>query len=198
MAILSYSALRLIPNLHVWRPADGPEVAAAWTAVLSRKDGPVVMSLTRQGLPALERPKSFENADLMCGAHVIWEPAKPPKAVVIATGSEVSNTVDAAKELATKGHCLRVVSMPCAEVFLAQPESYRVQALPEGLPVLAVELGRPEFWCQFTGRLDRVLGQSEFGRSAPAKVLAEEFGWTTKRIVQRLLQVIADTEIETQ
>jgi transketolase len=192
------SALRLIPNLQVWRPADGPEVAAAWTAVLSRKDGPVVMVLTRQGVEALERPKSFENADLMCGAHVVLEPQEPPKAVVIATGSEVSTTCEAVRQLATKGHRLRVVSMPCAEVFLAQPHSYRTQVLPKDLPVLAVELGRPEFWCQFTGRLDRVLGQSEFGKSAPAKVLAETFGWTAEKITQRLLQVIADTEIDTQ
>jgi transketolase len=187
------SALRLIPNLHVWRPADGPEVAAAWTAVLSRKDGPVAMSLTRQGLPALERPKDFENADLMCGSHVIWEPDEAVKAVVIATGSEVGTTLEAAKQLAKKGHPLRVVSMPCAEVFLAQPQSYREQVLPAGLPVLAVELGRPEFWCQFTGRLDRVLGQSDFGKSAPYKVLAEEFGWTAEKIAERLSTVIHET-----
>ncbi|MHC4515046.1 MAG: transketolase [Planctomycetota bacterium] len=189
------SALRLIPNLHVWRPADGPEVAAAWTAVLSRPDGPVALSLTRQGLSALDRPDDFDIADLMCGGYVVWEPEQPAKAVVIATGSEVSNAVAAARQLAAQDHHLRVVSMPCAEVFLSQPESYRAQVLPRNLPVLAVELGCPEYWCQFTGRLDRVLGQSEFGKSAPAKVLAEEFGWTVEKIAERLLRSMAGTGI---
>ncbi len=187
------SALRLIPNLHVWRPADGPEVAAAWTAVLSRPDGPVAMALTRQGLPALKRPNKFDNADMMCGGYVVWEPEQPPNAVVIATGSEVANTVAAATKLAAQGHHLRVVSMPCAEVFLEQPKSYRIQVLPDGLPVLAVELGRPEYWCQFTGCLERVLGQSQFGKSAPQEALAEEFGWTAEKIAERLLKAMAAT-----
>jgi transketolase len=151
------------------------------------------MALTRQGLPSLDRPKDFENADLMCGGYVIWEPEQPATAVVIATGSEVGSTVQAAQQLAAKGTHLRVVSMPCAEVFLNQPESYQAQVLPQDLPVLAVEMGRPEFWCQFTGSMNRVLGQSQFGKSAPAKVLSEEFGWTVEKIAQRLLQAIAAT-----
>lgn len=180
------AALRLIPNLHVVRPADGPEVAAAWTHALTRRDGPCALILTRQNLPALDRPAGSTPADLLRGGHVVHDPAGPPQAVVIATGAEVGTAVEAARLLAARGHALRVVSMPCVEVFVQQDAAYRQRILPPGVPVLAVEMGRPEIWCAFTGSLARVVGQTTFGASAPMKALAEHFGFTPAKVAERL------------
>ena len=180
------ASLRLIPNLHVFRPADGLETAAAWTWALERKDGPIAMALTRQTLPALTRASNFQLRDVMRGGYVLLEPSRRPDAVVIATGAEVSVTLDAAKILATQGIALRVVSMPCVELFLAQDASWQTNVLPRELPTLAVEMGRPEGWCRFTGSLDRVVGITSFGASAPAKELTKHFGFTAEQVAQRL------------
>ncbi len=184
------AVLRMIPNLHLWRPADGAEVAAAWTAVLTRRDGPVTLSLTRQNLPALQRPAGFQPEDMQKGAYILNEPLDEAEAVVLCSGSEVATTLEAAKILAAEDIHLRVVSMPCMEAFLAQDQDYRKQVLGTGLTVLAVEMGRPEIWCQFTGSLDRVVGQSSFGKSAPAGELAEHFGFTAAKVAARLRKVL--------
>jgi transketolase len=178
------AALRLIPNLHVWRPADGPEVGAAWHATLTRTAGPVAMCLTRQDLPRLERPQSTTATDLARGGYVIRDAAQPI-ATILATGAEVAPVLEAADELGRRGKPVRVVSMPCVEAFCAQEHSYR-DAVLGTLPVYAVEMGRPEIWCQFTGSLDRVIGFSRFGASAPGEVLAEHFGFTAAKLVGRL------------
>ena len=182
------AALRLIPNLHVWRPADAAEVGAAWHATLTRRDGPVAMCLTRQGLPYLSRPSSFTNADMATGGYVAQDP-DASVATVIATGSEVSVTVEAAATLGQQGKPVRVVSMPCVEAFLCQDDAYRQKVLGS-LPICAVEMGRPEFWCQFTGTLDRVIGLRRFGASAPGKVLADHFGFTAEKLAERLAAMV--------
>lgn len=180
------ASLRLIPNLHVFRPADGLETAAAWTCALERKDGPVAMALTRQNLAPLVRPNGFQLRDVLKGGYVVHEPSRRPDAVVIATGAEVAPTIDAVKLLATQGFALRVVSMPCVELFLTQDAEWRRRVLGQDLPVFAVEMGRPEGWCRFTGSLDRVVGVSTFGASAPAKELTKEYGFTPEQIAQKL------------
>jgi transketolase len=180
------ASLRLIPNLRVVRPADGAEVAAAWTLALTRRDGPVLLVLTRQNLPRLPRPDGFAREDLMRGGYVISEPAARPRAAVVATGSEVHLAIGAAEVLAGRGVHVRVVSMPCLEEFLEQDAAYRARVLPRDLPVFAVEMGRPEIWCQLTGSLDRVIGVSRFGASAPYKVLAEKLGFTVAAVAEAL------------
>ncbi|MHC5064083.1 MAG: transketolase [Planctomycetota bacterium] len=178
------ASLRLIPNLHVFRPADAVEVAAAWTHLLSRTDGPVALSLTRQGLPCLDRAKDFAAEQVLRGGYVLSEPSGTASANLIATGSELSLAMQAAELLAQKGIHLRVISMPCVELFNLQDESYRQTVLPTKVPTFAVEMGRPEMWCQFTGSLDRVMGHRRFGASAPYKVLAEHFGFTPTALAE--------------
>jgi transketolase len=184
------ASLRLIPNLHVLRPADGPEVAAAYAHALTRTDGPVALCLTRQNLPALKRPAGFDPRAMLRGGYLLQD-AERAAATLVATGSEVGVAVAAAEILRGQGLPLRVVSIPCLEVFLAQDESYRRRVLPLDVPVVAVEMGRPEIWCQLTGSLERVLGVSTFGASAPAGVMAEKYGFTPAAVaasVRRCLE----------
>ncbi len=182
------AALRVIPNLHVYRPADGAEVASAWSHMLSRRDGPVAILLTRQGVPRIERPA---GAELTRGAHVVFEPSEAAVGTVVATGSEVGTTVEAAKLLQDRGVPMRVVSMPCVELFCAQDADYREHVLPSDRPVFAVEMGRPEAWCQFTGSLDRVIGLSRFGASAPGALVAEKLGFSAAGVADRLAAMAA-------
>ncbi|MBK8096852.1 MAG: transketolase [Planctomycetes bacterium] len=182
------AALRLIPNVQVFRPADGMETAAAWTHALSRRDGPVVLSLTRQNLPKLPHAATFDKRQSLRGGYVLREdPAA--KATIVATGAEVGLAVDAANLLAQKGVPVRVVSMPCFELFLAQDPGYRQSVLGQA-PVFALEMGRPEWWCQITGRLDRCIGQTTFGASAPAKAVAEHFGFSAAKVAERVLRAL--------
>ncbi|MGE3173237.1 MAG: transketolase [Planctomycetota bacterium] len=178
------ASLRLIPDVHVIRPADAMETAAAWTHALSRRDGPVCLSLTRQNLPQLERPAGFDPKLVLRGGYVLRDhPAA--RATLIATGAEVSLAVETALAMSRQDLELRVVSMPCCEVFLQQDAAYREQVLG-ARPVFALEMGRPEIWCQFTGRMDRVIGQTTFGASAPYQALAEHFGFTAANVAARI------------
>jgi transketolase len=176
--------LRAIPNLHVFRPADGAETAAAWTHAVSRRDGPVAMALTRQNLAKLPHAASWNPHDALRGGYVLQEVAGA-RATLVATGAEVSLAVDAAAELAKAGVPTRVVSMPCVELFVQQDAAWRQQVLGQAA-VFTLEMGRPEGWVQFTGRLDRCIGQSSFGASAPAKHLAEHFGFSAAKVAARV------------
>jgi transketolase len=189
------AALRLIPNLHVFRPADGPEVAAGWAHALRRRDGPVAMALTRQTVPPLARPREFRSADILRGGYTVLETGPNPCAVVVATGAEVHVTMEAARALANDGTHLRVVSMPCLELFLGQPVAYRRQLLGDGIPILAVEMGRPEGGTQLTGSVDRVIGVARFGASAPAEALADYFGFTSEKIAARLRTMLEGSAV---
>ena len=178
------ATLRAIPNLHVFRPADGPETAAAWTHALTRKDGPVVLSLTRQNLPVLPHGDSFSAQEAMRGGYVLLE-AAGATATIVATGAEVGLAVEAAKLLGEQGTKTRVVSMPCLELFQQQDESYASSVLGTAA-IFTLEMGRPEWWCQLTGRMDRCIGQSSFGASAPGGKLAEHFGFTPAAVAARV------------
>ncbi|MFK7740901.1 MAG: transketolase [Planctomycetota bacterium] len=178
------ATLRAIPNLHVFRPADGIETAAAWTHALTRKDGPVTLSLTRQGLPSLPHASSWQADEAMRGGYLLVD-AADAKATICATGAEVSLAVEAAKLLAADGTPTRVVSIPCLELFHEQDDSY-IHGVLGDAPRFAVEMGRPEWWCQLTGRLDRCIGHSGFGASAPGKHLAEHFGFTPENVAARV------------
>ncbi|WP_428311114.1 transketolase [Hydrocarboniphaga sp.] len=183
------SALRLIPNLETWRPADAFETAIAWQAAVERRNGPTALALSRQNLPPQPHPAG-QAEQILRGGYVVHEPLGSFEAVIIATGSEVSIAVDAAKKLADAGHAVRVVSMPCAERFLKQDAAYRTSVLPKGSKRLAVEAGVTQYWRGFVGDDGDVIGVDSFGESAPAPALFEHFGLTVSNIVSRVQALI--------
>ena len=174
-------ALRAIPGLTVFRPADGLETAASWAWVALHADGPVALALTRQGVPALERPGAFDAQDVWKGAYVLRE-AERAQVVLVASGSEVALACEAAARLAAEGVRARVVSAPSLERFAAQPEAYRRAVLPAELPAVAVEAALGESYRALVGREGLVYGIRRFGASAPWQELAEHFGFTPDRL----------------
>ncbi len=179
------AALRLIPNLDVFRPADALEVAAAWSHAVSRKDGPTALVLTRQKLPPLARPAGFDPELVRRGGYVVTKPAGKPDLVLLATGSELHVVAAAAEQLAQEGRRCQVVSLPCLELFERQDASYREQVLPKGVRRLSLEAGRSDPWRRWVGEDGLALGIDRFGASAPDKVIAEKLGFTPAAVVAR-------------
>ena len=167
-------SLRLIPNLNVWRPCDAVETMAAWGHALQAKETPSLFALSRQGLPHQERSEAT-LANITKGGYVLKE-ADNAKLTIIATGSEVALAMDAAAEM----EGVRVVSMPCVELFRAQDEAYKASVLGDG-KVLAIEAGTTRGWYEFA---DRVIGLDQFGASAPAGDLFKHFGFTKENVVK--------------
>jgi transketolase len=184
------SALRAIPNLHVVRPADPVEVAAAWAHALQRRDGPTALVLTRQKLAALRRGAGFTPDQAQRGGYVV-DAAAGARFTVVATGSEVPLAQAALDLLAKKGLAGRLVSMPCWEVFEAQPAAWRDEVLPRALPVAVVEAARGQEWWRIAGRDGLVIGIDRFGASGPEKALAEEYGFTPAKVADRLERWLA-------
>ena len=172
-------SLRLIPHLDVWRPADALETLVAWTHALQRADGPSALCLSRQNLPAVSQQHSASA--IAQGGYILSE-AKNPAAVIIATGSEVEIALVAQQLLAADGLAVRVVSMPCTNVFDRQSAAYQNTVLPLALPTLAVEAAQPDFWRKYVGRTGMVVGLTDFGQSAPAAQLYQHYGITAERI----------------
>jgi transketolase len=178
-------ALRLIPRVHVWRPADALECAAAWASALTYTKGPTELVLTRQKVPAL--PPGAKAEDAARGGYVlVREQGGPADLVLIATGSEVPVAVQAGELLAQGGKRVRVVSMPCIEVFTHQPADYRDAVLPATGKRVAIEAGRSTGWERFVGRDGLVIGVDTFGASAPAGVIAEKIGFTGAAVADRI------------
>jgi len=185
------ASLRLIPNLHVWRPCDDVETAVAWQAALARRDGPVALALSRQTLRHQSRDEAALTA-IARGGYVLWEPDTQPQALVIATGSELELAAAAAKTLAAEGLPVRVVSMPCVEVFEAQDSAYRQSVLPDAITArLAVEAGVTSLWYRHVGTAGRVIGLDTYGESAPAGDVFEHFGITESAVADALRDMIA-------
>jgi transketolase len=178
-------SLRLIPNLYTFRPADGLEVAACYWAALQLRERPSALVFTRQDLPPLNRHDGFQVADISRGGYTVDEDARKD-IVVIATGSEVSLASAAARILRSQGIGLRLVSMPCVELFLEQPASVRDQIVPPGLPVVTLEAGRTFGWERFAGLDGLCIGIDHYGASAPGEVLAEKFGFTPEAVAQKI------------
>ncbi|HYS79724.1 MAG TPA: transketolase [Anaeromyxobacteraceae bacterium] len=178
------TALRAIPGLHVVRPADGLETAAAWAHALERKDGPTAIVLTRQKVAKLARA-SADPAQLFRGGYLVQD-APGATVTVIATGSEVGTAQAALQLLAAKGVRARLVSMPCLACFEAQPQSYRDELVPPSHRVAVVEAARGLEWWRLAGKDGLVLGIDRFGASAPEKALADEFGFTPQQVAERL------------
>jgi transketolase len=180
------AAARLIPNLTVIRPADAEETREAWLAAIAKSGGPTALLLTRQDVPVL--PQGSDGAGrLQRGAYALWESRKSPDILLLASGSEVHITLDAAKELESIGIGSRVISFPSWELFEKQPAEYRRSVLPETVPRRAViEAGRSMGWERYAGSGGLFITLERFGSSAPAQVLARKFGFSKENIVARV------------
>ncbi len=176
---------RLLPNLLLWRPCDAIETAQAWIYVLQSPARPACLILSRQGLPQIDRTGEQIEA-IMRGGYILRDCPGKPDIILIGTGSETFLAVDAAAILAQKGYACRVVSMPCTEVFDAQPEEWRKSVLPDNVTCrLAIEASSPDLWRKYVGLDGEVVGINYFGSSAPGKLLFDKFGFTVDNIVQR-------------
>lgn len=179
------ACLRAIPNLYVFRPADGLETGMCYYAALQLKKSPSALLFTRQNLPPLERAKSDPD-EILKGGYVLKSSPKDDT-VLVATGSEVWVAMEASKLLEQDGVYARVVSMPCVEIFRSQPESYRSQVVPAGMKKVSLEAGATLGWDRIVGSDGLKLGIDHFGASAPGEVLAEKFGFTPAAVRQRIL-----------
>ena len=176
--------MRQVPNLTVIRPADANETVEAWRMALSNTAGPTVLVFSRQNLPVQDRTSCAPAANAQCGGYILWEAAADPDIILIATGSEVPITLDAAQQLAAAGIKVRVVSLPCWNVFDRQPQEYRNKVLPPHITArLAIEAGIRLGWEHYTGLSGKIIGMDSFGASAPGPVLYEKFGFTAASIV---------------
>ena len=186
------TALRATPNLQTWRPCDAVESAIAWKQALLRDKGPSAMIFSRQTLPhQVSAAEQIEGVHR--GGYVLMREQGDLDAIVIATGSEVALAVEAAGRLTEAGRGVRVVSMPCAEVFEAQAAGYREAVLPSDvLARVAVEAGHTDFWYKYVGLDGRVVGMSSFGESAPAEALFQHFGLTADNVAAAVEDVILD------
>jgi transketolase len=176
-------ALRAIPNVDVFRPADTLECCAAWTHALQRRDGPTALSLTRQDVPNLSRPNGFDLGEMLRGAYVIDEAeGGAPTAVVMASGSEVSVAIEAKQKLGAKGSKLRIVSVPCLEQFEREDVAYRDAVLPPGVRRCSLELGITGPWRGWVGSGGLTIGHDTFGHSAPWEVIRDKLGMTPEAV----------------
>jgi transketolase len=180
------ASLRLIPDMDVWRPCDAVESAVAWAAALERAHGPTSLLFSRQNVPPAPRA-SLEG--IARGGYVLAD-APSPRAVIIATGSEVQLALAAQKLLAGEGTAVRVVSMPSTSVFDRQPDDYRDSVLPAGVPRVAVEAGVTDCWRKYVGLEGAVVGIDRFGESAPAADLFKHFGFTPENVAKAVRSVI--------
>ena len=184
------ASMRSTPNLDTWRPCDTVESAVSWKQAILRQDGPSALVFSRQTLPhqvgAAERV-----SDVARGGYILREEQGELEAIVIATGSEVALAIEAAEKLSAAGRGIRVVSMPCADVFERQDAVYRESVLPSHiLARVAVEASHMDWWYKYVGLDGRVVGMSSFGESAPGPQLMKEFGFTVENVVDAIEDVI--------
>lgn len=186
------ASFRAMPHIWVVRPADANEANFAWKLAIERKDGPVMLVLTRQKLPIFDRDKVAGAENTLKGAYVLSKEKKGgPDILLIATGSEVQWILAAQEELLKDNINARVISMPSWEVFRGQPQAYKDEVLPPSCTKrLAVEAGSPQGWDEWVGAEGAVIGISKFGSSAPAKVLFQHYGFTMEHVVKRAKELI--------
>ena len=185
--------LRSIPGMVVLRPADANETVAAWQVAIGRKQGPVALVLTRQGLPVLDlNLYSAIQTGVPLGGYILADsPAtERPDIILIATGSEVHLALDARGRLLTEGVHARVVSMPSTNLFAAQSDDYRETILPRNVPLLVIEAGSPVGWQSFVGPRIAVIGVDTFGSSAPGPVVMEHYGFTVENVCKQAHRVL--------
>lgn len=180
--------LRAMPNINVFRPADATETAAAWYSAITSKNTPTVLALSRQNLPQIEG----SSKEALKGGYIIAESIKAkPDAIIIASGSEVSLAVDAKKELMEKGFDIRVVSMPCMDIFEQQSDEYKEKILPQTVEKrLVVEAGSSICWGKYLGFKGKSVTIDTFGASASANVLFKKYGFTVENVVNKALSML--------
>ena len=183
------SALRFIPNMDVWRPADSTETAVAWVIAVERTTGPTSLVLSRQALPFIARTDA-QIADIRKGAYVISEAKGTAQVILIATGSEVDLALKSQAALAEKGIQARVVSMPSTNVFDRQDKAYKDSILTPGVKRVAIEAGVTDYWRKYVGLEGGVVGIDTFGESAPGGVLMKHFGFTVENVVSNVEAVL--------
>ena len=187
-AIEQIPTLRMIPNMQVWRACDTVESAVSWRAAIERTDGPSCLIFSRQGLPFQQRSEE-QIANISKGGYVLKDCDGTPDAIIIATGSEVALAMGAAEQLADKK--IRVVSMPCTNVFDAQDEAYKESVLPSAVTArVAVEAAVTDGWYKYVGANGAIVGIDRFGESAPAGELFEYFGFTVDNVVKAVNSVL--------
>jgi transketolase len=186
------AALRAIPNLTVVRPADANETAEAWRLAVGHRGGPVLLSLTRQAVPTLDRSRLASADGLHRGAYVLKEfSGRGDQSILIASGSEVAIALAAAEMLENEGFSARVVSVPCREHFFRQSEEYRRRVLPAEVTArVVVEAACGQGWHRMAGPAGAVIGLEHFGASAPWQVLYEKFGFTAGEVAARLRRLL--------
>ncbi|KPK59768.1 MAG: transketolase [Gammaproteobacteria bacterium SG8_31] len=183
------SSLRIIPNMHVWRPCDSVESAVAWRLALESRKTPHSLVFSRQSLPFQTRDDR-QIADITRGGYVLRDAGPDPQVILIATGSEVALAMAAARALEEDDLQVRVVSMPCASVFDQQDSAYRDSVLlPDVRKRVAIEAGVPDFWYRYVGDGGAVIGMDTFGASAPAKHLFEHFGFSVENVKKTVMQL---------
>jgi transketolase len=184
------TSLRIMPNMHVWRPCDAVETIASWCHAIENNSGPSSLVLTRQKLEHQERTQDQIQA-ISKGGYILKDSEKTPDIILIATGSEVGITMGAARMLELENISVRVVSMPCAELFDMQEDKYKLSVLPETVKCrLAIEAGVTNYWWQYVGSSGDVIGIDAFGLSAPADELFEYFGFSSNNIFERSKSLI--------
>jgi transketolase len=184
------TSLRSTPNLNTWRPNDTVESAVAWKSAVSRKNGPSALIFSRQTLKHQQR-SATQIADINRGGYILKDCDNEPEMIIIATGSEVGLAMDSANVLAEKGVQVRVVSMPCCEIYEQQDAEYKEAVLPSAIGNrIAIEAGHPALWYRYTGLSGRVIGMETYGESAPGNVLFEHFGFTIENVVEQAEELL--------
>jgi transketolase len=190
-----HMALRAIPNLWYVRPADANETSVAWRVAVERQGGPVALALSRQAVPTFDRHEVASADGLARGAYVLWDAPsvdEVPELIVIATGAEVAPALEAARLLADGGIAVRIVSMPCFQLFEMQPPAYREQVLPRAVAArLSVEAGVSRGWRAWIGDAGASVAIDRFGASAPGTQVLERFGFTAANIADRARALLA-------
>ena len=179
------NSLRIIPNIDVWRPCDRAETSVAWFGSVERREGPSCIVLTRQALPQQKSERAME--EIRKGAYILMEPEGKPRALIVATGSEVNLAKEITSILNKNGESIRLVSMPCESAFARQTETYKEQVLPNDIiKRISIEAGTTSFWYKYIGNAGLAIGIDEFGASAPASDLYEKYGFGLENCLEKI------------
>lgn len=189
-AVEQLASLRLTPNFSTWRPCDQVEAAVGWKLAIERQHGPTALILSRQNLAQVERTPEQVKA-IARGGYILKDSGGKPDIILIATGSEMEITLQAAEKLTGEGHNVRVVSLPSTDIFDAQDEAYRESVLPAHVTArVAVEAGIVDYWYKYVGLKGAIIGMTGYGESAPADKLFPYFGFTVENIVEKARRVL--------
>ena len=182
--------LRFTPHLDTWRPCDTVESAVAWKTSVQRMDGPSALIFSRQNLPHQQRDE-VQLANVARGGYILQDCDGAPEAIIIATGSEVGIAQQATDTLTAQGKKVRLVSMPCTELFERQDAAYQAQVLPANVTArVAVEAAHADYWYKYVGLGGKVIGMTDFGASAPASQLFEMYGFTADKIAATVTELL--------